>query len=241
MTEVSNDHLVLISGKSATGKSAALMGLEDPEGVMYLNCEGKKLPFKSKFAEVLITDPFQIYEMFDYAETEDKCHTIVIDTLTYMMDMFETVHVIGAANTMQQWGAYGQFWKKLMSQYVAKSTKNVIFLGHTMDVMNEAEMVNETLVKVKGSIMNQGIESAFSTVISSKKVPLKKLKDYGSDLLTITPEEEALGFKYVFQTKLTKDTVNERIRGSLGMWDTKETFIDNSVQNVIDRLHEYYD
>ena len=36
---MANDHLVLISGKSATGKSASLMGIENPEGVMYLNCE----------------------------------------------------------------------------------------------------------------------------------------------------------------------------------------------------------
>lgn len=127
-----------------------------------------------------------------------------------------------------------------MSQYVAKSTKNVICLAHTMDILNEAEMINETLVKVKGSIMNSGIESYFSTVIASKKVPIKKLKECESRILTITPEEEALGFKYVFQTKLTKDTVNERIRGSLGMWPTKETFIDNNIQNVINKLHTYY-
>lgn len=77
-------------------------------------------------------------------------------------------------------------------------------------------------------------------MLSAKKVPLKALKDYGSALLTITPEEEALGFKYVFQTKLTKETVNERLRGPLGLFDTKETFIDNNMQLVIDRLREYY-
>ena len=68
----------------------------------------------------------------------------------------------------------------------------------------------------------------------------KVLKDYKSDLLTITPEEEPLGFKYVYQTKLTKDTVNERLRGPLGLFDTKETFIDNNIQLVLDRLREYY-
>lgn len=240
MSEIANDNLVLISGKSATGKSASLMGINNPEGVMYLNCEAKKLPFKSKFKEFKITDPYQIYEAFDYAETDSVIHTIVIDTITYMMDMFEALHIVGAANTMAQWGAYAQFWKKLMNGYVAKSTKNVICLAHTMDVMNEAEMVNETLVKVKGSIMNVGVESAFSTVISSKKVSIKKLKEFKSDLLTITPEEESLGYKYVYQTKLTKDTINERIRGSLGMWKHEETYIDNNIQYVINRLHEYY-
>ena len=39
MSEAYNDHLVLLCGKSATGKSASLMGLEKPEGVLYLNCE----------------------------------------------------------------------------------------------------------------------------------------------------------------------------------------------------------
>lgn len=34
-----NDHLVLVSGQSATGKSASLLNLANPEGVMYLNCE----------------------------------------------------------------------------------------------------------------------------------------------------------------------------------------------------------
>lgn len=34
-----NNHLVLLGGKSAVGKSASLMNLQNPEGVMYLNCE----------------------------------------------------------------------------------------------------------------------------------------------------------------------------------------------------------
>ena len=42
-----NDHLILISGKSKTGKSSSLESLKDDTGVIYLNCEnGKKLPFK---------------------------------------------------------------------------------------------------------------------------------------------------------------------------------------------------
>jgi len=53
-----NDQLVLICGSSGTGKSASLINLDKPEGVIYLNTEaGKKLPFKSKFKEYTITDP----------------------------------------------------------------------------------------------------------------------------------------------------------------------------------------
>lgn len=217
------------------------MGIKNPEGVMYLNCENnKKLPFKSKFKEFTIVDPKQVYEAFKHAETDPDIHTIVIDTLTYLMDMYETVHVLTSRNTMQAWGEYAQFFKRLMSQYVATSTKNVIFLAHTSDILNEKEMAMETLVKVKGSVMNNGIESYFSTVLSSKKVSINQLSGFENDLLEITPEEEALGFKYVFQTKLTRDTVGERIRSSMGMWSQAETYIDNNVQNVIDRLQQYY-
>jgi hypothetical protein len=241
MTQQVNDNLVLIAGKSATGKSASLMGIKKPEGVMYLNCEaGKKLPFRAKFKQYTITDPLQIFEAFDAAETLPDVHTIVIDTVTYLLEMYESLYVINSANTMKAWGDFSQYFKTLMQDKVAKSTKNVIFLAHTADRVNEAEMAIETSVPVKGSLKNNGIESYFSLVISTKKVPLKALKDYGSDLLKITQEEEALGFKYVYQTKLTKETVGERIRGPLGMFDTKETFIDNDIQLVLDRLHEYY-
>ena len=236
-----NDHLVLLCGKSASGKSASLMQLADPAGVLYLNCEsGKRLPFRSKFMEKVVTDPLQVYEAFDWAETQENIHTIVVDSLTYLLDMYESNYVLGSANTMKAWGDFAQYMKVLMQQHVAKSTKRVIFTAHTTDTLNESEMVMETKVPVKGSLKNNGIESYFSCVIASKKVQLKNLTAYQSKLLTITPEEEALGFKYVFQTKITKESVNERLRGPLGLFDTKETFIDNNIQLVLDRLKEYY-
>ena len=217
------------------------MGLEKPEGVLYLNCEaGKKLPFKCKFIQKTVTDPLQINEAFEWAETQEGIHTIVVDSLTYLLDMYESVYVLPSSNGMKAWGDFAQYFKVLMQQYVAKSTKNVIFTAHTSDTLNESEMLMETKVPVKGSLKNNGIESYFSVVIASKKVQIKALKDYGSDLLTITPEETALGFKYVFQCKLTKDTVNERLRGPLGLFDTKETYIDNNIQLVLNKLKDYY-
>lgn len=53
-----NPYVVLISGKSGTGKSSSLEGLTNHEKVLYLNCEnGRALPFKSGFKEVTITHP----------------------------------------------------------------------------------------------------------------------------------------------------------------------------------------
>lgn len=241
MSNEINDHLVLLCGKSATGKSASLMNLKNPEGVLYLNCEaGKRLPFKAKFIQKTVTDPLQINEAFEWAESQPQIHTIVVDSLTYLLDMYESVYVLPSTNGMKAWGDFAQYFKVLMQNYVAKSTKAIIFTAHTSDTLNESEMLMETKVPVKGSLKNNGIESYFSVVISSKKVQLKTLKEYASDCLNITPEETALGFKYVFQCKLTKDTVNERLRGPLGLFDTKETYIDNNIQLVLNKLQEYY-
>lgn len=241
MTNHVNDNLVLICGKSATGKSASLMSLENPEGVMYFNCEsGKKLPFKSKFKEFTITDPLDVYTGFDKAETMPGIHTIVVDSLSLLMEMFESVYVVGSSNTMAQWGAYSQYFKNLMQQYVAKSTKNVIFTAHTVDSLNESEMVMETKIPVKGSLKGVSLEAYFSVIVYAKKVNLKALKDFKTDLLNITPEEEALGYKHVYQCRLTKETVNERIRGPMGMFSQQETYTDNDAQKLINRLKEYY-
>lgn len=236
-----NDNLVLLVGKAANGKSASLRNIKNPEGVLYLNCEaGKKLPFRSKFIERVITDPIKhIPQMFTAAESKPEIHTIVVDSLTYLLDMYESKYVLTLANKMEGWSNFAQFFKYLMQDLVAKSTKNVIFTAHVKDDVTD-EMVRETSVPVKGSLKNNGIESYFSCVIAAKKKKLTDLEEYNSSLLTITPQEEALGFKYVFQTMITKDTVNERLRGPMGLFAANETFIDNDMQLVLDRLHEYY-
>ncbi|ARM71091.1 hypothetical protein pVco7_gp103 [Vibrio phage pVco-7] len=239
-----NTQLVLICGKAATGKSASFMNLRNPERVAYMNCENnKRLPFPAKFKQANITDPHQVLQSIQGISGHADYDIGIVDSLTFMMDMFETQYVLTATDKRGAWSAhYKEPFKKLMQEGVAKSDKAIIFTAHTSDVYNENEMVTETLVKVSGSLMTKGIESFFSTVIASKKMPIKKLEPYEKDnaLLNITDEERALGFKYVFQTKLTKDTVNERIRSPMGMWTTQETFIDNDAQLILDRLNEYY-
>lgn len=234
-----NDHLVLICGESSTGKSACLRNLQN---VLYLNCEsGKKLPFRPKnFKEVTITDPYQVYEAFTWAETQPEIKYVVLDGLNFLMDMFESLHVLTAANTMKAWSDYSQFFKNLMQQHVSKSTKNVIFTAHTKSALNEAAMVIETKVPIKGALANQGVEAYFSSIVATKKIKLKDLENYSNNLLNITDKEKALGFKYVFQTQITADTVNERMRSPMGLFEDNETYIDNDAELLMGRLNEYY-
>lgn len=238
---VVNDMLVLIAGDSASGKSASLENLRNPEGVMYLNCEAsKRLPFKSKFDEYTITDPYQVYEAFTVAETMPDCHTIVIDGLNYLMDMFESVHVLTSPNGMKAWGDYGQFFRNLMQQYVAKSTKNVVCLAHVSKTFIEDNGgYFDTAVPVKGAMKGK-VESFFSTIVYTKRVPIRKLEEYKNPMLTIDEEDELVGIKYCFQTRCTKETVDEKMRGPRRLWKKDETFINNDAQVLLDHLAEFY-
>jgi len=236
-----NDNLVLIVGPSGGGKSASLRDLKIPTGVAYMNTESnKKLPFPSTFKKLNIIDPLQVNSGFEVVEPDNTIHTIVVDSLTFMMDMYESIHVLTAKDTMQAWSNFQQFFKRLMQYYVAKSTKNVIFTAHVQSILNENEHVMERKVPIKGALKANGIEAYFSTVVSARSMAVTDLANYKNSLLTITPEEEAIGVKYVFQTRLTKETVHERIRSAMGMWSQQETFIDNNAQFLMDRLHKYY-
>ena len=241
MEEV-NDNLIMVCGGAIKGKSASLRNLRDPEGVWYFGCEaGKKLPFQSKFEEYIIIDPYQVHEAFEEAENHDNVHTLIVDSQTFLMDMFESQYVLRVADTMKGWSNYAQFFKKLMQELVAGSSKNVIFTAHIHQMLNEQSMIMEKRVPVKGQLAKNGIEAFFSCIVTAKTETLEKLKKYGNPLLTITEEDEIVGYKHVFQTKLTKETVGERgMRSPMGMWDTKETFIDNDCQLVMDRLNQFY-
>ena len=242
MSDVTNDNLVLICGESTTGKSASLRNIPNPEGVMYLNCEsGKKLPFRAKFGyNCTIVNPYDVLTAFEEAEAMADVHTIVVDSLSFLLEMFESVYVIPAADGRSAWALFQQFFKSLMQDKVAKSTKTVIMTAHVLSLYNETNQAIEVKVPVKGALKNIGIEAYFSCIVSCKRIPLKDLEGYSSPLLTITDEEQLVGFKHVFQTKLTKKTCSERIRSSLGMWETSETYIDNDVGLVLARLHDYY-
>lgn len=156
-----NDQLVLIAGESGTGKSASLRNLLNQEKWLYLNCEsGKRLPFKNKFQAHKITDPYQVYEGFDYATSKPaEFDGIIIDTLTFLLDMYESVYIANAANGQKAWGEFAQYFKNLMQDKVVKFNKPVIILAHTLMVYDEKTMDMRSSVPVKGSLKNNGIEA----------------------------------------------------------------------------------
>lgn len=239
-----NDQLVLVVGYSATGKSASLRNIRNQENWLYLGTEaGKRLPFKNKFRDggYRITDPMQIFEAFDMAcDPANGVEGAIIDSVTFLMDMYETMYVLNSANTMQAWGAYGQFFKTLMQQKVAIFGKPTIITAHVRDDLDEKAMEMKTSVPIKGALKNNGVEAYFSTVVAAKKVSIKDLAPYASELLNITDEEKELGYKHVFQTRPTKNTVGERIRSPMGLFSKEQTYMDNCAQTLLDHLSKFY-
>ena len=240
--EGSLDQLVLIVGYSTQGKSASLRNIRNQERWVYLNTEsGKRLPFKNKFNRINITDPMDVIAFMDECiENKDQVDGIIIDSMTFLMDMFESLYVIGSANTMAGWSAYQQFFKTVMQQKVAAFGKPVIIIAHVKDELDEKNQEMKTAVPIKGALKNQGVEAYFTTVVAAKKIPVKELEKYGSKMLVITDEERELGYKHVFQTRITKGTTGERIRSPMGMFERSETYIDNDAQVLLDHLTEFY-
>ena len=237
-----NDQLALIVGASTGGKSASLRNIRNQQDWMYLNCEaGKRLPFRNKFDSYTISDPYQVHEgMRALVDGTMKREGVIVDTLTFLMEMFETQYVIRSANTMDGWQQYQQFFKTMMQEMVSVLPIPVLFLAHVKDELDEKAMEIKTTVPIKGALKNNGIEAYFSTVVSAKRMDLKTLEAYGSDLLTITDEDKELGYKHVFQTRPTAKTVGERIRSPMGMFSREQTFMDNDAQLLLDHLDKFY-
>lgn len=238
---IENKQLVLICGESGTGKSASLRNIRNQEKWLYLNCEaGKRLPFRNKFAEQVVTDPYQVTDNLQLAvENPDAVNGVIIDTATFLMEMYESNYVLTSNNTQSAWGQYQQFWKDLMQQKVSRMTKPTLILGHTKVELTDMGETRVT-VPVKGALRNNGLEAYFSVVVSVKKMRLVDLKPYENDMLNITPDDELVGYKHVFQTRITKATTGERIRAPLDMFSIKQTFIDNDAQLLLDYLSKYY-
>ena len=235
-----NAQLVLISGESASGKSASLKGIPDQDRWVYLNTEsGKALPFANKFKSVNIKDPYEVPEYVCQVTGESQCDGIIIDSLTFLMDMYESQYVITAKDSRKAWGDFAQFFKRLMLENVAQCDKHIIFLAHTR-TEQDAQLNDRTFVPVKGALANQGVEAYFSTVISTKRMALKELEGMDENLLRVTDDDKLLGFKYVFQTRLTKETIGERIRGPMGLFQSNQTYMDNDVALLLKHMISYY-
>ena len=188
---------------------------------------------------VEVSDAMDVLNFIAQIEATPEVEGAVLDTLTFLMSMYERQYVINSPNTQKAWGDYGNFYRDFIHAIKA-GTKDYAILAHEEQVLNEQAMQLESKVPVKGSVGKVGVEADFTTILSTKQMPIKKLEGFENDLLHITDDEKEDGFKYVFCTRVTKETVGEKMRSAMGLWSRKELYIDNDLNQVFDRLKQYY-
>lgn len=234
-----NKNIILVMGKPNSGKSSSLRNLP-MSSMVYLNTDLKEIPFRSNFAaEAEISDAQDILAFIDEIEENDQITGAVLDTITFLMQMYERQYVVTAKDTQKAWGNYGNFYRDFIHR-IKSGTKDYVILAHEDSFYNEATLTNESRVPIKGAVGKVGVEADFTTILGTKQMPLSKLKGKENSLLNITEEEEEDGVKYVFVTRVTKDHPGEKMRAPIGFWDRSELYIDNDVQIVFDRLKDYY-
>lgn len=238
------NHLLMCCGFPSAGKSTALMNLQKPEGVFYLGTEANKpLPFPDKFKKITtgLETPEQAIQAFKQVETMPEIHTIVVDSVNFLMDLFETKNIVGAKDTRAMWGEYQQYFKRIMQECVAISKKNWIFTAHV-----NAELLPSGdyrySVPVKGALKAQGLEAYFSIIVYARNLSLNQLEQYetDSDLFTLTERDKRNKTKRVFQCDVTPDMVQSGIRAPLGCFSDSQLFIDNDFNKLLIHLDKYY-
>lgn len=235
-----NKNIVLIMGKPNTGKSTSLMNLHNQEKMVYLNTDLKELPFKSRFLKnVEVADAMDVLAYITEIERNEQVEGAVLDTLTFLMTLYERQYVSNAANGQKAWGDYGNFYKEFIHA-IKSGSKDYAIMAHEDTVLNEQSMQMETRIPIKGAVGKIGVEADFTTILSTKQMPIKKLEGIENALLHITDAEREDGFKYVFCTRVTKESIGEKMRSAIGLWSRNELYIDNDLNQVFTRLREYY-
>ena len=235
-----NKNIVLIMGKPNTGKSTSLMNLKNQDKMVYLNTDLKELPFRSRFLKTVeVADAMDVLAFIHEIEQSPQVEGAVLDTITFLMSMYERQYVNNSSNTQKAWGDYAIFYKEFIHAIKA-GTKDYAILAHEDTFLNEQSMQMETRIPIKGSVGKIGVEADFTTILSTKQMPIKKLEEHENDLLHITDEEREDGFKYVFSTRVTKESIGEKMRSAIGLWNRNELYIDNDLNQVFNRLKHYY-
>lgn len=202
---------VLIIGKSGSGKSASLSGL-NPEEVALINVLGKPLPFKNgkNFSSYKADDAIRVSEAIERANRE----IVVIDDAGYIMtNMFMRGHAqVGAGNAQFMFynNIADNFWHVVETAKNVGNNKRVYFLMH--EEMND---MGHTKPKTIGKLLDE-------------KLCLE-------GMFTICLRAMVKDGKHIFRTQSDGFDV---AKTPMGMFDQEE--IDNDLAMVDKAICEYY-
>lgn len=302
---------MLIIGESGHGKTESLKNIPEPEGVLYVDLDGKGLPFEisedaktfasygiKRAEEQLLAKRREHAALLQQRKVQDNkyikmspvmflmnqigvlagipkkdadgnvmkdesgavvphFHTIVIDTFSYLMTLFEVdikkdeytnKTKSGSADGQANWGQYKDFVSEALLEKLSGLPQHIICLNHINKDTGVAE--------VSGSWKHKTLESSFATTIRAMKLDgmyFDKLKDsVKNDLLSFTQKDNYFGRKFVFKVLPHPDFDNLSERTTENMFKVEfdetgedpnpvvnEAFIDNDIMIVLQRMYEF--
>lgn len=221
---------VIILGKSGTGKSSSIKGL-NPKETVVLNVLGKKLPFKGSSA-VYNSENKNLFRMEDYTQvisilqSIDKkavnIHNIIIDDAIYIMrkEYFKRAKETGYSKYTELAMHFQQIISTIESM---RDDINVFLILHSEDVQSD-----KTTVGYKVSTIGQLLDSQYNPVEAVTTVLYSSIKYDDKGAAT-----------YGFYTHRFMDgTVEIPAKSPAEMFD--EDFIPNDLGYVTKAMKEYY-
>ena len=217
-----NKKLLLIVGESGSGKTSSLRNMP-LEKTVYIDTDRKSIKsFKGM-------DKLRDWVKLDYIdhmipglnslEDDDECEYIVIDTMSFALDMFVAQKIDTAADTRAAWGQYKQWFNDVM--HIAKSSKkSYIFLTHSKTAYNEQAMTQSTFAYAQGSIYGN-IEAHFAVVAYAHKYV----------------DKDGMP-KHGFLVNPTRETLSLSAKSSMGMFE-KPLVEDNDVMLLFEAIDNY--
>lgn len=220
---------VIILGKSGTGKSSSIKGL-DPKETIVLNVLGKRLPFKG--SQSVYNGAKNLFRVDDYTQTVNMLqgiskgashvHNVVIDDAIYIMrkEYFKRAKETG-------YGKYtelAQHFQQIISTIESlREDLNVFLILHSEDISSD-----NTIIGYKVSTIGKLIDSQYNPV---EVVPMVLYSDIKYD--------DKGKATYGFYTHRLKDGVVEiPAKSPADMFE--EDFIPNDLGLVVKAMKEYY-
>lgn len=253
--DTSNKLTVLIEGVSGSGKSSSFaeIPMELQKNVLFLNAEGKELPFAHDFIEFKVTEPYQVHaaiqRIIDGKPFKHKTGEMImpkligLDSFTFLMDQFVAQYINTAEDTRGAWGDYASYIRKLMLELVAKLSIPFIATTHILQSDDMENMEKVSRAAIQGGIgKGNGLESYFTTVVYAKQMRMKDIESFIAEasMLTISDEERFDEKKHVFVTRPAKQHSGDRIKSPRGMFSTKDLYMDNSIPKLITHINNFY-
>lgn len=223
-------NVCLIMGKSGSGKSTSIKGL-DPKTTVVFNVLKKKLPFKGS-AKLYNTENKNLFNIDDYSQINSYLtgidqnagyvQNIIIDDGTYIMrkEYFKTAKQTGF-NKYTDMAAH--FQSIIQTAENMRDDLNIFLIMHCEDVISD-----NTIVGYKPATVGKLIDTSYNPI---EVVPIL--------LFANVKYDENKNPIYGFYTHRCLDgNVEIPAKSPADMF--KEDFIPNDLAIVVDAMKEYY-